>query len=223
MMERHNRQHRAFSLVELLMVVAVIGILSAAALPNYLEAQTRAKVSASKANINTLTVALEVYAVDNHAYPSTRALFPEDRLGILAEKQCLALVHPINYLGNATFKDPFARARELTYFRDLPSRPAPRGINATNSLLYFNYTNLAINWEMPCLERKGAAVVSLGPDNLDSLGAYRPVSVECFRQMYPYSGGAHHPVNTVYDPTNGTVSLGDIAGFVGDGRIFAHP
>jgi hypothetical protein len=77
---------------------------------------------------------------------------------------------------------------------------------------------------MPCLAREGAGVLSVGPDRADSLGAYRPFNVGCFSEMYKYSptGEPYHPVNTEYDPTNGTLSAGDLMSFVGKARLLAH-
>jgi len=55
-------------LIELLIVVAIIGILAAIAIPNLLHAQTRAKVAAVRANFTTLATAVETYYVDNDRY-----------------------------------------------------------------------------------------------------------------------------------------------------------
>ena len=62
-------KNQAFTLIELLIVVAIIGILAAIAIPNFMLAQTRAKISKSKAEMCNLTTALEEYAVDHTAYP----------------------------------------------------------------------------------------------------------------------------------------------------------
>ena len=58
----------AFTLIELLIVVAIIAILAAIAVPNFLEAQTRAKISRAENDMRTLAVALEAYRLDNNAY-----------------------------------------------------------------------------------------------------------------------------------------------------------
>jgi prepilin-type N-terminal cleavage/methylation domain-containing protein len=63
------RGRSAFTLIELLVVVAIISILSMIAVPNFLEAQTRSKVSAVKANMRTMATVIEVFAVDHTAYP----------------------------------------------------------------------------------------------------------------------------------------------------------
>ncbi|MEQ8821141.1 MAG: prepilin-type N-terminal cleavage/methylation domain-containing protein [Sumerlaeia bacterium] len=60
---------RAFTLIELLIVVAIIAILAAIAVPNFLEAQTRAKTSRVKSDMRSLATALESYRVDSNQYP----------------------------------------------------------------------------------------------------------------------------------------------------------
>ena len=60
---------KAFTLIELLIVVAIIAILAAIAVPNFLEAQIRAKVSRVHADMRTVTVGLEAYFVDANRYP----------------------------------------------------------------------------------------------------------------------------------------------------------
>ena len=70
---RHGNapKHSGFTLIELLIVVAIIAILALIAVPNFLEAQMRAKVSRVKADQRSIALALEAYAVDNiNRYPN---------------------------------------------------------------------------------------------------------------------------------------------------------
>ncbi len=60
---------RGFTLIELLIVVTIIAVLAAIAVPNFLEAQARAKVSAAKSDLRALATGLEAYVVDNNTYP----------------------------------------------------------------------------------------------------------------------------------------------------------
>jgi prepilin-type N-terminal cleavage/methylation domain-containing protein len=64
-----RRSASGFTLIELLIVVAIIAILAAIAVPNFLEAQTRAKVSRVKADLRTLLTAVETYHIDSNKYP----------------------------------------------------------------------------------------------------------------------------------------------------------
>jgi len=61
--------NKGFTLIELLIVVAIISILAAIAVPNFLEAQTRSKVSKAHADLRTVATALEVYRLDTNRYP----------------------------------------------------------------------------------------------------------------------------------------------------------
>ncbi|HQO33280.1 MAG TPA: prepilin-type N-terminal cleavage/methylation domain-containing protein, partial [bacterium] len=60
-------RRKGFTLIELLIVVAIIGILAAIAVPNFLNAQIRAKVSRSQANENSLYKAMMMYVMDRNA------------------------------------------------------------------------------------------------------------------------------------------------------------
>lgn len=59
----------AFTLIELLIVVAIIGILAAIAVPNFLNARTRALISRIEGDIKNTGIALETYRVDHNWYP----------------------------------------------------------------------------------------------------------------------------------------------------------
>jgi len=64
MRHQHQRSNMAFTLIELLIVVAIIAILAAIAVPNFLEAQVRSKVARCKTDMRSITTALESYTVD---------------------------------------------------------------------------------------------------------------------------------------------------------------
>ena len=63
------KSRRAFTLIELLIVVAIIAILAAIAVPNFLEAQTRSKISRVKSDMRTIATGIEAYAVDYNRPP----------------------------------------------------------------------------------------------------------------------------------------------------------
>jgi prepilin-type N-terminal cleavage/methylation domain-containing protein len=65
----------AFTLIELLIVVAIIAILAAIAVPNFLEAQTRAKVSRVQSDFRSLATAIEAYTVDYDQPPICPQLY----------------------------------------------------------------------------------------------------------------------------------------------------
>jgi prepilin-type N-terminal cleavage/methylation domain-containing protein len=67
----YNTRHgkKAFSLIELLIVVAIIAILAAIAAPNYMDALTRSKVARFEGDCKAAETAIEVYYSDWSYYP----------------------------------------------------------------------------------------------------------------------------------------------------------
>jgi prepilin-type N-terminal cleavage/methylation domain-containing protein len=59
------RSQKGFTLIELMIVVVIIGILAAIAIPNFIAMQNRAKEGSTKANMHTLQLAAEDYGVAN--------------------------------------------------------------------------------------------------------------------------------------------------------------
>jgi prepilin-type N-terminal cleavage/methylation domain-containing protein len=60
---------KAFSLVELVIVVAVLGILAAIIVPQFQSHTTQAKAAAARKNLRTLRVAIELYAAQHNGVP----------------------------------------------------------------------------------------------------------------------------------------------------------
>ena len=64
-----DRNRKGFTLVELLIVVAIIGIIAAIAIPNLLNAIQRGKQKRAMADVRSVATAAEAYAVDSNVYP----------------------------------------------------------------------------------------------------------------------------------------------------------
>jgi len=96
------RRAPAFTLIELLFVVATIAILAAIAVPNFLEAQVRSKVARSLDDLHALGAALEAYFIEQRAYPPNLATMVIVRSGapIEAGGRAPVLFHRIELSDN---------------------------------------------------------------------------------------------------------------------------
>ena len=68
--EIRNRRG-GFTLIEILLVVVIIGILAAVAIPRLGGRVKQAQIAAAQADVNNIGMALRLYEVDNGAYPSS--------------------------------------------------------------------------------------------------------------------------------------------------------
>jgi prepilin-type N-terminal cleavage/methylation domain-containing protein len=212
-----SRRH-AFTLIELLIVVAIIAILAAIAVPNFLEAQVRAKISRAKSDMRAVATAIEAYAVDNNTrYPfGLDAGVDNDGYNNLRYYGMLtipdAITTPIGYI-TGHLPDVFKNGAKETSLNPTGSAGRPfqsgdpqdmtfmwlamrqAGPGAGDPGLGYGFFTSAASWE--------AAYNVWGEWRMASIGP---------RQRYPgdpdYPGSSFTSINSNYDPTNGTVSLG---------------
>lgn len=189
-----------FTLIELLIVVAIIAILAAIAVPNFLEAQTRAKVAEVQGDMRNFNTALESYRIDNNRYPPSK--WPESGYRTL--------------IGWASPTIPDSHLwRELTtpvaYMTTLPLTPfkgtdwiAQAGRGYYQGHARDNDPGFVVRqwvhptgWQMfPGYENKIWMVADVGPNlQWDNV---------------PRGDGS---IQIPYDPSNGTISMGNIYRF----------
>ena len=63
---RVQRNTRGFTLVEIMIVVAIIGLLAAIAVPNFVQARNTARTNTCKNNLRIIDAAKEQFAMDNN-------------------------------------------------------------------------------------------------------------------------------------------------------------
>lgn len=187
-----RRSGRGLTLIELLVVVSVVAILGAISVVNYLEFQTRAKVSQAHNDLRVLATAAETYFVDHNTYPPNQTAF-------------IPLVYPTEYLRAGFPIDPFDEPE--TYFMFNMSELDDFAFNAVTTAFPGDVATQGTFFE------QGFLFTSAGPDEsyiIDELDGDPDDSIEdsdfvLWLVAIKNAGGG-----TIYDPTNGTFSSGDI-------------
>jgi prepilin-type N-terminal cleavage/methylation domain-containing protein len=80
-----NKSNSGFTLIELIMVMIILGVLSAVAIPRYLDTISKAEEAAEDAVISNIGVALENYGV-HKLIDSGRAIWPDNPFDALKDK-----------------------------------------------------------------------------------------------------------------------------------------
>ncbi len=184
-----------FTLIELLIVVAIIAILAAIAVPNFLEAQTRSKVSRCKADMRSTLTALEAYAVVNVGYPPMGDLGTQvnvSNMGFHARVPNY-LTTPVAFMTSITY-DPFV-LQQSTWYDD----KYPIETQVGKRYAYYHTKLLVELWG-------------------DAWGGlYNWVGAHLIYGYGPDQNWTNSPDNSPggdtlvpYDPTNGTISYGNI-------------
>jgi prepilin-type N-terminal cleavage/methylation domain-containing protein len=190
-----RRSSRGFTLIELLIVVGIIAILAAIAIPNLLEAQIRAKVSRVRSELRSLATGLEAYAVDNRAYP-----FDGDHTGgpeVGWMTSFVYLTTPIAYITSVPadqFQDPASYS--------FP--PVICDVDYPNHTHCYRYDTRFYWTTGPYADKERVWVASYGESK------WKVNSAGPDRRLLPQSELFLTGKSNRYDPTNGTISSGDI-------------
>jgi len=168
----------------LLIVVSIIAILAAIALPNFLDAQVRSKVARAKADMRSLATALEAYSVDENQYPPVpMGLGPRfHRLKVLTTP--------------------------VAYISDIPSDPFDSVDAHAHGFRRFSHGMYAYG----ATPLKNAARWILGSDGPDRAASGNRLGFMFYPGYSPglFFGEVEGFSTELYDPTNGTISAGDI-------------
>lgn len=184
----------AFTLIELLIVVAIIAILAAIAVANFLEAQVRSKVSRVMTDMRSVATGLEAYCVDHNHYPPAWDW-------AYSEEALIRITTPVAYM-STLLSDLFNPNKVL--WNTMTDPPGGRYADDTTLI-----AGLYVYMSFPEITRNTATAFQRDFQNFTGRAWVHTMGWQ-MRSMGP---NLKDDVNVPYDATNGTISVGDIARF----------
>ncbi|RJP29983.1 MAG: prepilin-type N-terminal cleavage/methylation domain-containing protein [Candidatus Omnitrophota bacterium] len=183
-MHQNNCRSLGFTLIELLIVVAIIGILAAIAVPNFLNAQVKAKISKVRGDMHSLSLAIEAYHIDQNHYPWFNEYNYPGRYNSITYR-LIPLTTPVSYLNSLNLEDPFLELMGAEGYED----DLPRFSYNYRNHLFFNppFKVWILN--------------SMGPDRTANQG----LQTELWAR-----GLVAADAVIIYNITNGLLSAGDM-------------
>ena len=97
MKKLNKSKHNGFTLIELIMVMIILGVLAAVAIPRYMDTIENSEIAAEDAVINNITAALENHAIHT-LIDGGRAIWPNNPFASLK-------VTPQSYTQDGTYAD----------------------------------------------------------------------------------------------------------------------